>query len=212
VELVEVRQRLYCVGRLDEHSEGLIVLTNDGEFAQKLAHPRYGIRKTYLARVEGDLGEEVLEKIRKGMWLAEGRTQGAEVEVKKRAHGVSQALITLREGKNREVRRIFARLGHKVFTLRRIRIGTLSLGSLKPGSWRRLSHDEVRELLSEARSGGFAASPTAAPAFRPGVFARDGRRVVPRGGVRTSRRPGGAGPARAGRAKPKAAQKERRRR
>lgn len=193
VELVDVKQRLYCVGRLDEHSEGLIILTNDGEFAQKLAHPRYGVRKTYLARVEGELTEPDLEKVRKGIWLAEGRTQAAEVAVKKRAHGVSLALITLREGKNREVRRIFARLGHKVFTLRRIRIGTLAIGSLKPGQWRRLSGDEVKSLLGEARAGGFGPRPSRPPgrtvaAERPG----------PRGGDRPSRRPGA--PKRRGRA------------
>jgi len=184
VELVEVKQRLYCVGRLDEHSEGLIVLTNDGDFAQKLAHPRFGVRKTYLARVEGDLAEPDLEKIRKGIWLAEGRTQGAEVAVKKRAHGVSLALITLREGKNREVRRIFARLGHKVFTLRRIRIGPLALGTLRPGAWRRLSRDEVKSLLHEARTGGrgsLASRPEGAP--YDGALA-DG----PPGGPRRGRR------------------------
>ncbi len=154
VDLVGARQRLFCVGRLDEHSEGLLLLTNDGEFAQRLAHPRHGVRKTYLARVEGDLSEPDLEKIRKGIWLAEGRTREAEVALKKRAHGASLALITLREGKNREVRRIFARLGHKVFTLRRVRIGPIALGAMRPGEWRRLTASEVRALVDESSGGG----------------------------------------------------------
>lgn len=191
VELVDVKQRLYCVGRLDEHSEGLLILTNDGEFAQKLTHPKYGVRKTYLARVEGELNEPDLEKIRKGIWLAEGRTQAAEVAVKKRLHGVSLALITLREGKNREVRRIFARLGHKVFTLRRIRIGTLAIGSLKPGQWRRLAGDEVRSLLGEARAGSFGPRPSFSGANSGGTgpSERAGQRGKPRGGPRGANRP-----------------------
>ncbi len=161
IDLITDRKkgRIYTVGRLDEDSTGLILLTNDGDFAHRVAHPRHGVPKTYLVKVKGKVGPQALEKLRKGTWLSEGRTEGAHVRVRKRTSAFSVLSVTLREGKNREVRRIFAKVGHEVLTLRRTRIGDLSDPKLRFGEWRRLRAREVRELeaLSEqAQAADFA--------------------------------------------------------
>jgi 23S rRNA pseudouridine2605 synthase len=145
--------RIYTVGRLDEESTGLILLTNDGEFANRIAHPRYGVTKTYLVKVRGRVESEALEEIRRGVRLAEGRTGRAFIKVLKRTNDFSLVTITLHEGKNREVRRVFAHVGFKVQQLRRTHLGTLSDRSLKEGRWRPLLRTEVEELLSASREG-----------------------------------------------------------
>ncbi|MFT5200257.1 MAG: 23S rRNA pseudouridine2605 synthase [Planctomycetota bacterium] len=141
------RGRIYTVGRLDEDSTGLILLTNDGEFAQRIAHPRHGVTKTYSVRVQGKISEEAVQKVRHGVHLSEGRTAGARVVVMRRTMTASILEVTLREGKNREVRRTFARVGHKVVSLKRIRIGPLTDRGIKTGKWRSLSRAEVEALL-----------------------------------------------------------------
>jgi 23S rRNA pseudouridine2605 synthase len=143
--------RIYTVGRLDEESQGLILLTNDGDFAQRVAHPRHGVTKTYLAKVSGRIGGDALKKLREGVHLAEGRTGPAYAKVLKRARDFSVLAITLAEGKNREVRRILAAVGHEVRDLRRTHIGPLSDRSLKAGEWRPLLRAEVSELLAQSR-------------------------------------------------------------
>lgn len=145
--------RIYTVGRLDEDSQGLILLTNDGEFANRVAHPRYGVKKTYSVKLRGRVEPDAIEKVRKGIWLAEGRTAPAFVKVLKRTSEWSLVTITLNEGKNREVRRVFAAVGYNVLQLRRTHIGTLSDRSLKEGRWRPLLREELRELLEQAREG-----------------------------------------------------------
>jgi 23S rRNA pseudouridine2605 synthase len=140
--------RIYTVGRLDEESKGLILVTNDGEFANKIMHPRYGIEKTYTVRVQGRIDDESLTKIREGVHLSEGRTSGARVLVDRRTHDMSQLTVIIHEGMNREIRRVFARVGYKVTDLRRVRIGPLTDHGLKPGRWRELLNREVEELLS----------------------------------------------------------------
>lgn len=140
--------RIYTVGRLDEDSEGLILLTSDGEFAQRISHPRFGVRKTYLVKLRGRVETEAVERIRGGVHLAEGRTGGARARVVKRTNQFSVLEVTLSEGKNREVRRIFAQVGFKVQSLKRVRIGNLSDRRLKPGQWRPLMRAEVRDLLA----------------------------------------------------------------
>ena len=140
--------RIYTIGRLDEESRGLILLTNDGEFAQRIAHPRYGVPKTYRVVVQGMVEDESLQKIREGVHLSEGKTSGARVVVVRRSRVRSTALVTLREGMNREIRRIFARVGHKVLDLTREEIGPLVLRGLREGKWRKLSREEVEALLS----------------------------------------------------------------
>lgn len=140
--------RIFTVGRLDEESEGLILITNDGDFAQRVMHPRYGVEKTYEVEVFGRVEDVALAKVREGVHLAEGRTAGARVLVKDRRNESSRLTVSIREGMNREIRRSFARIGHKVLHLRRVRIGPISDRGLKPGRWRELAADEVRALLS----------------------------------------------------------------
>ncbi len=150
--------RIYTVGRLDEDSTGLILLTNDGEFAQRIAHPRHGVTKTYSVRVQGKISEEAVQKVRHGVHLSEGRTAGARVIVMRRTVTASILEVTLREGKNREVRRTFARVGHKVVSLKRTRIGPLTDSGIKVGKWRALSRAEVEGLLADG-----AGRPTTGP-------------------------------------------------
>jgi 23S rRNA pseudouridine2605 synthase len=142
--------RVFAVGRLDMSSEGLVLLTNDGELANRLAHPRYGIEKTYMVQVAGDVSHDVLEKLRHGVWLAEGRVQPERVFISRRYKNSTILDVVLREGKNREVRRILAALGHKVQRLRRVAIGPLRLGDLPLGQARALTHDELRRLKDAA--------------------------------------------------------------
>jgi 23S rRNA pseudouridine2605 synthase len=139
--------RIFTVGRLDEESEGLILITNDGEFAQRVMHPRYGVEKTYEVEVFGRVEDEALAKVREGVHLSEGRTAGARVLVKDRRAASSRLTVSIREGMNREIRRAFARIGHKVLQLRRVRIGPITDRGLKPGRWRELAAGEVRALL-----------------------------------------------------------------
>ncbi len=149
--------RIYTVGRLDEDSTGLILLTNDGDFSNRIAHPRFGIDKTYSIKIRGRVEGEQLEKLKKGVYLAEGRTSAVFVKVLKRTNDWSLLTVTLNEGKNREVRRIFAAVGYNVLTLRRTHIGTLSDRSLKDGKWRPLVREEVRDLLRQSDAAGAAA-------------------------------------------------------
>jgi len=142
--------RIYTVGRLDEESKGLILLTNDGEFAQRIAHPRYGVNKTYMVKVRGKMDDAALQKIRGGVHLSEGKTGGARILVKKRSHDSTLLAVTLREGMNREIRRVFARVGFRVVDLKRTEIGPLNARGLKIGHYRALSRPEVESLLSES--------------------------------------------------------------
>lgn len=140
------RGRIYTIGRLDEESKGLILLTNDGEFAQRIMHPRYGVEKTYLVRVLGKIDDEALQKIRGGIHLSEGRTSGARVLVHERQRDSSWLSVTIHEGMNREIRRAFARVGYKVTELKRTSIGPVNDRGLRIGRWRELTKNEV-ELL-----------------------------------------------------------------
>ena len=139
--------RLFCVGRLDMDSEGLILVTNDGEFANRVSHPRYGVSKTYAVQVRGKVDPRALAKAKGGIWLSEGRTRGMKILVRKRTSGRTSLLVTLTEGRNREIRRTFARFGLPVLRLKRVRIGRLTIHKLKPGAFRPLTPAEVRELL-----------------------------------------------------------------
>ncbi len=149
--LPEVRGRLFTVGRLDLDSEGLILLTNDGAFAQEMTHPRYGVPKVYSVQVRGRVEEAKLTKARSGVWLAEGPTAGMQVKVERLAKDRTYLKVTLREGKNREIRRVFAKLGYPVIELKRIRIGELSLHGLREAAWRFVQLDEVQRLREIAR-------------------------------------------------------------
>lgn len=146
VSLVPEEPRVFPVGRLDVDSEGLLVLTNDGDLAHLLAHPTGGVPKEYLVEVEGHPGPGALRALREGVELADGRTRPARVGVL----GASVLRVTVHEGRNRMVRRMLEAVGHPVVRLVRTRIGPLSDPSLEPGQWRPLTSDEVRSLLRSA--------------------------------------------------------------
>jgi len=153
VDLLDrVPERIYTVGRLDQDSEGLIILTNDGTFADLMAHPRHQVPKTYLAEIGGKLNPEGLQRLQKGVWLAGGRTRGAEVRILYRGTKRCTLEVTIREGKNREIRRILAKTGHPVRKLRRIRIGPIADKRLKPGRFRLLKPWEIQRLVEAAKS------------------------------------------------------------
>jgi 23S rRNA pseudouridine2605 synthase len=144
LDLVDERKlRLYPVGRLDADSSGLILLTNDGALANRLTHPSFEVPKVYRARLAGEpIGAAALAKLRAGVRLREGSTAPARV----RRLGAHEIELTVSEGKNRQVRRMCAAVGHPVTALRRVRFGPLALGRLKPGEFRRLTAAELRSL------------------------------------------------------------------
>src|SRR5262245_17431180 len=141
-EIVDSERRLYPVGRLDADSTGLILLTNDGELANRLTHPRYEIPKTYLLRLASPPGESDLRRLRDGVELDDGLTAPAEVT----RRGKRELEVTIREGRKRQLRRMVRALGNEVVGLERIRIGPLELGALDQGSARRLTEAEVDAL------------------------------------------------------------------
>jgi 23S rRNA pseudouridine2605 synthase len=147
IDLVPARgARLFTVGRLDESSEGLLLVTNDGDLANRLAHPRYQVARTYRAQVLGNPTLEVLDQLQRGLRFEEGLFKVQRVR-KLKAPGKSTYLeLELRQGQNREIRRLFARVGHKVLTLKRIAFGPLQLGRLEPGEWRPLNSVELSKL------------------------------------------------------------------
>jgi 23S rRNA pseudouridine2605 synthase len=147
-------QRLFTVGRLDLSSEGLILVTNDGELANQLAHPRYGVRKTYRVLVAGHPTRETVAGLRRGVRLAEGMARVADVQIKRRHKQNTMLEMVLDEGRNREIRRVLARLGHKVLRLVRVAIGPIRLGNLPPGAYRRLRLQEIRSLHRAAKETG----------------------------------------------------------
>ena len=147
VELVPSKRRLYPVGRLDQDSSGLILLTNDGELANRLMHPRYGVARTYRASLRRAPGERELERLRRGVRLEDGTTAPARV----RRTGARTIEVTIREGRNRQVRRMAEAIGNEVVALRRIAFGSLRLGRLPEGQSRRLRAPQVESLWKDAR-------------------------------------------------------------
>ena len=159
VQMIPEKRRIFCVGRLDLDTEGLILLTNDGDLTNRLTHPRYGVPKTYLARVEGDVGSIQMRKLQTGMHLAEGRTQGAKVRIRRKEGRHCVLEITISEGMNRQVRRMLARVELKCRSLKRIAIGPIKLGELDAGEFRKLTTDELDRLnlaISDAEAAGRA--------------------------------------------------------
>jgi 23S rRNA pseudouridine2605 synthase len=150
IDLVpHVPQRVYTVGRLDEDSEGLLLLTNDGDLAFRLTHPRFGVEKTYLVQVAGRPGHDEMQQILKGVWLSEGHVKARRVRRLKTQGESTWLEIVLGEGKNREIRRLLARLGHKVMRLKRTALGPLRL-DLSAGKSRPLRFDELARLRRAA--------------------------------------------------------------
>jgi len=150
IDLVPAAERIFCIGRLDVDTSGLIILTNDSELANRLTHPRYGLPKTYVVRVKGQIGGDTAEKLKAGVWLAEGKTGRASVKILKRGHEESLMEITVREGLSHDIRRMLARVGLRVKSLKRTQIGKLTARGLGVGQFRRLSEAEVRHLKKTA--------------------------------------------------------------
>ncbi len=140
--------RLFLIGRLDMDSEGLILLTNDGTLSERLTHPKYGVPKVYRVQVAGNVTPDTIEKLKTGEYFAEGYAKAADAVIKGRYKQSTILDITLTEGMNREVRRLLARLGHKVMTLIRTAVGPVKLGKLTPGEWRLLTGLEVDKLYA----------------------------------------------------------------
>jgi len=197
-----VPQRVYTVGRLDEESEGLLLMTNDGDLAFKLMHPRFAVPKTYLVQVAGNPSRQDIEKLLQGVWLSDGHVKAKRVK-RVRMQGESTWLeIVLCEGKNREIRRMLASLEHKVMRLKRLAIGPIRLDRLPRGKSRRLGPDEIERLKrcaegsrSRSRQATSSARPTASSELASSRVA--GRRpdsppdhsIRPRPAGRTGQRP-----------------------
>ncbi|MFT7486438.1 MAG: 23S rRNA pseudouridine2605 synthase [Candidatus Paceibacteria bacterium] len=145
--------RIYTVGRLDEESKGLIILTNDGEFANHVMHPRYGVSKTYMVKLKGSISDPDVQRVREGVYLADGKIGHSRVLIKRRTRESSMLEVTLHEGKNREIRRVFLSVGFKVMDLRRTMIGPILDKKLKIGYWRHLTPVEVKLLLEPPAEG-----------------------------------------------------------
>lgn len=145
----DINERVFCVGRLDYNTEGLLILTNDGDFANKVTHPKNRIPKTYLARVKGGMvTREDINKLRTGVVLEDGMTMPSKVYIEDVYNdNTTLVKITIFEGKNRQVRRMFEAVNHPVIDLKRIELGGISLGNLPYGKWRHLSPSEVAKIL-----------------------------------------------------------------
>lgn len=150
--LVPDEPRVFPVGRLDLDTEGLLLITNDGDLAELVTHPRHGVDKTYLAEVEGTPGPEALRALRAGIELDDGSTAPARVRVVQEAAGSTALELVLHEGRKRQVRRMCEAVGHPVRRLVRTRIGPIADPDLPPGQWRPLLPHEVRALIAAARS------------------------------------------------------------
>lgn len=151
IELVDTEHRVFPVGRLDIDTSGLLFLTNDGLFAEHVAHPRYEIPKTYVAEVRGRIPPGRISALRKGIELDDGPARAERVAVKATKPGRTAVELTVREGRNRLVRRMLEAADVQVVSLARTAIGPIQLGRLRPGTWRRLRADEVLGVLSVGR-------------------------------------------------------------
>ena len=151
IDLIPTSQRIFCVGRLDAETTGAIILTNDSELTNKLTHPKFEIPKTYTVRVRGKIETESVEKLRKGIHLAEGKTSRTSIKILKRGHSESMLEITLHQGLNRQIRRMLAKVNHKVLSLKRTSIGKLNIRKLGPGKYRALTKPEIAYLQKAAK-------------------------------------------------------------
>ncbi|MDQ7786470.1 MAG: pseudouridine synthase [Thermodesulfovibrionales bacterium] len=147
--LKKVKYRVFPVGRLDYDSEGLLLLTNDGDFAQSLLHPSKKIFKTYLVKAKGEPDEAKIQKLREGIKLMEGVTAPAKIKKLRKTENNTWFEMTIHEGKKRQIRRMFKEINHPVLKLTRTKFGGLSLGDLKSGGYRFLTAEEIEKLKRE---------------------------------------------------------------
>lgn len=146
IDLIPSKERIFCVGRLDYDTTGAIILTNDSILANQLTHPKYEINKTYIATVKGKIEGQAIETLKQGIWLAEGKTRQSSIKVLNRGHNQSGIEIVIRQGKKRQIRRMLAKVGCKVKTLKRTKIGNIDLKGLGTGKFRPLTKSEVNYL------------------------------------------------------------------
>ena len=144
----DIQARIFPVGRLDYETEGLLILTNDGDFANRISHPKFHMDKTYLAELKGGITIKALHKLRRGVRLEDFTAAPAQIEIVDSVPGKTVVKITIHEGKNRQVRRMFEAVGCHVSYLKRISIGRVELGNLPVGRWRHLTAHEVNYLLN----------------------------------------------------------------
>ncbi len=149
-ELVEVPGHLFTIGRLDADSEGLMVLTNDGEIANKITHPRYEHTKTYKVTVKGKVSRETIEAWESGIWLDDSRTAACSLTILQSTKRSTVLRLVMIEGRKRQIKRVAAALGHPVLRLVRTHIGQLGLGTLRKGAWYQLDEDEISAMLTPA--------------------------------------------------------------
>lgn len=147
----DINARIYPVGRLDFDTSGLLIMTNDGEFANILTHPKHVVNKTYIARIDKPLEEDKLERLRAGITLDGVITSPAKAENIKRPQKGYEVKITIHEGRNRQVRRMLDAVGANVMSLKRISVGSLTLGNLPEGKWRKLSDAEINKLRGKSK-------------------------------------------------------------
>lgn len=146
----DIPERLYNVGRLDLNSEGLLLMTNDGELAHRLTHPRFGVEKTYYVVCDGKVSASELARLTNGVELEDGMTAPARIEqVRTTQRGDTSFLITIHEGRNRQIRRMAEAVGHRALRLKRERFGPLSIGDVAPGQWRYLTETEIEALKDQ---------------------------------------------------------------
>lgn len=146
IDLVDISERIYPIGRLDYNTSGLLLLTNDGDLANKLMHPKYHIYKTYIAEVEGRMSDEAVMRLKSGVKIEDYKTAPAIVNIVKISSNSSIVQVSIYEGKNRQVRKMLDAVGHPVRTLKRISFGKINLGDLKPGAWVHLNEEEIKFL------------------------------------------------------------------
>ncbi len=145
--VADIKERLYPVGRLDYDTQGLLLLTNDGDFAQRLTHPKFEKSKTYRAVVRGFVSEQNSRLLAKGVIIDGKKTAPAKVKTAHKDDGTTQITLTIHEGRNRQVRKMCSSIGHEVISLKRIAIGDIILGNLPKGKWRHLNPVEINKLL-----------------------------------------------------------------
>ena len=148
VDLIKTDKRIFPIGRLDYMTSGLILLTNDGELFNRLVHPKSEIYKKYYIKVFGEVKKEEIEELKKGVLLEDGKTLPAKISGIKYDKNKTSMYISIREGRNRQIRRMIEKFGYKVLMLRREKIGELSLGDLKEGKYRELTREEIEYLYS----------------------------------------------------------------
>jgi pseudouridine synthase len=200
-DLVPLPGHLYPVGRLDKQSTGLILMTNDGDLAHKLTHPRYGHEKTYKVVVEGRISQEALAKWQEGMYLDGRKTIPAKITVIQQDVSFTRLEIVMREGRKRQIRRVANMLGFPVTQLVREKIGPLTLGSLKPGDWRHLTDKEIaalKAIVASSKAKRPYRKPGSKPAQRAGKKSERGPERSTNRSTSGSRKTGGRAPRKKG--------------